>query len=79
MTVCKCINTSKCGRGKSDLVPHPPPNRSQLRKWLSAHMRVDLLDAVPRFIKEKMTRTGTHHIQGTGHPLLYHEDLVALH
>eukprot|EP00971_Amphidinium_carterae_P314499 6251250-Amphidinium_carterae.2 len=32
---------------------------------VSAHMRVDLLDAVPKFTKEKMTRTGTYQIQAS--------------
>eukprot|EP00971_Amphidinium_carterae_P107556 2130294-Amphidinium_carterae.2 len=30
---------------------------------ITAHMHVDLLEAVPRFLKEKMTRMGTHQVQ----------------
>eukprot|EP00971_Amphidinium_carterae_P226178 4486462-Amphidinium_carterae.1 len=30
---------------------------------VTAHMRVDLLEAVPKFLREKMTRSGTHQVQ----------------
>eukprot|EP00971_Amphidinium_carterae_P349270 6490934-Amphidinium_carterae.1 len=30
---------------------------------VTAHMRVDLLDAVPKFLREKMTRSGMHQVQ----------------
>eukprot|EP00971_Amphidinium_carterae_P351267 6492013-Amphidinium_carterae.1 len=30
---------------------------------ITAHMRVDLLDAVPKFLREKMTRSRTHQVQ----------------
>eukprot|EP00971_Amphidinium_carterae_P325915 6456464-Amphidinium_carterae.1 len=30
---------------------------------VTAHMRVDLLEAVPKFLRENMTRSGTHQVQ----------------